>query len=76
MTEEQVTRLNDTDVKDLEITKLKRQLALKTAEREVSESKAVDFEFRYFVLQLYMKYGLNPTDALDEQGNIHRGVNK
>lgn len=52
---------------------MKRQLALKEAERALAQNETAETTFAYTMLQLYMKYGLTPEkDFLDEQGNITR----
>lgn len=64
------------DIQSLEMARLTMQVALKEAEKALAENKAADLSYKYFILQLYMKYGLTAADALDEKGNIHRGVNQ
>lgn len=71
---EPVMKLSIEDVNELEKVKVAAKLALANAERALAENKAADVTYKYVVLQLYMKYGLTAADALDEQGNIHRGV--
>lgn len=56
----------------LEMSKLQRKVALKEAEKALAENNAAELQYKYLILQLYMKYGMTALDALDEQGNIHR----
>lgn len=60
------------DKQVLEKAKLQRQLAVKEAEKALAENNAAELQYKYLILQLYMKYGMTALDALDEQGNIHR----
>lgn len=60
------------DKQVLEIAKLQKKLAEKEAQKALAENNSADLQYRYLILQLYMKYGMTALDALDEQGNIHR----
>ena len=56
----------------LELAKMNRKLALAQAEKALAENNGAENAFKYLVLQLYMKYGLNEADAIDENGVFHR----
>lgn len=68
--------LTDQDKVNLELAKMNRKLALAQAEKALAENNAAELSYKYIILQMYMKYGMTSEDALDEQGNIHRGVNR
>lgn len=69
-------KLSEKDVSDLDMAKMHKKLALANAEKALAENNNAELAYKYIVLSLYMKYGLTAADALDEQGNIHRGANK
>lgn len=67
--------LSDNDKAVLEVAKLNRKLAIANAEAALAKNEASDLSFKNTVLQLYLKYGLDPAlDGIDEQGNIQRGA--
>ena len=66
-------RLSDVDRMELELSKMRRKLAIAEAEKALSESNKAELEYKYIVLQLYMKYKLTAEDAIDERGNIMFG---
>ncbi len=70
----QQERLPDEDRHLLELAVLNKKLALSQAEKALAENNAADQAYKYLVLQLYMKHGMNVTDGFDEHGNIHRNV--
>jgi hypothetical protein len=60
-----------------EIAKMKRQLALKDAEIAVANSERSEAEWRYTLLQLYVKHGLQPgKDSIDANGTFIRKETK
>ena len=68
-------KLNEQDKNTLDVAKLQRQMASLEAEKALAKNESADASFKYLILQLYVKYGLNPqADAIDEQGNIMRGA--
>ena len=71
-----VEKLSESDVNRLELAKMNKRVALANAEKALAENNSAELAYKYTVLELYMKYGLTAADALDEQGNVHRGVNK
>ena len=57
----------------LELAKSRRETALAQAKEAVAKNDTADLAYKYVVLQIYMKYGLNQNDALNENGDIVRG---
>jgi hypothetical protein len=68
-----ITKLNDIDRLSLEVAKANRRAALAAAKQAMAENEASEGQYKYFVLQLYMKYGLTERDAIGENGEIMRG---
>jgi hypothetical protein len=66
-------KLSEVDVLGLELAKNKRQLALAEAKTALANNDNSELNYKYFVLQLYMKYGLTAQDAISEAGDIVRG---
>jgi hypothetical protein len=64
------TMLLDIDKMALELAKARRQIALAQSEKAMAQQESAELAYRYVVLQLYMKYGLNESDAIDESGKI------
>lgn len=65
--------LSDVDRMALELSKSKRQTALAEAKTALAQNEIAELSYKYVVLQLYMKYGLNSSDAINENGDIVRG---
>jgi hypothetical protein len=65
--------LSDIDRMALELEKLRRQSALSEAGKAVAQSQVADLTYKYFVLQLFMKYNLSSNDTISEDGKIIRG---
>lgn len=68
-----IEKLSDVDKLNLDLAKTKRQTALAEAKTALANNENAELQFKYLVLQLYMKYGLNQNDALSENGDIVRG---
>lgn len=67
--------LSEHDKMVLEVAKMNRKLALANAEKALAQNNEAESTYKYLLLQLYMKYGMNTeTDALDEQSNILRNA--
>lgn len=67
--------LNEQDKNTLDKAKLQRQIASLEAEKSLARNESADASFKYLVLQLYVKYGLNTqNDAIGENGEIVRGA--
>jgi uncharacterized small protein (DUF1192 family) len=58
----------------LDVAKLNRRISLLQAEKALAEHTAAEANFKYSILQLYMKYGLTEADAIDDDGQIHKNV--
>jgi hypothetical protein len=69
----QSTKIQDTDRAILEVAKNNKRLALANAEKAIAQHETADINYKYVVLQLYMKYGLTAEDSIDENGNIIKG---
>jgi len=69
-------KLEEVDRLALELAKQKRLTALAQAEKALATNENAELAYKYVVLQLYMKYKLDVSDALSENGEILRGGNK
>lgn len=67
--------LQDSDKMALEMAKMNKKLAISNAEKALAQNEVADLHYKYVVLQIYMKYGLNQNDSIDENGNIVRNGN-
>lgn len=70
---EKIWKLSEVDRLSLEVAKANRRAALAQAKQAMSENEASELSYKYFILQLYMKYGLSESDAINEQGEILKG---
>lgn len=71
------TKLIDVDRMALELSKSKREVALAEAKTALANNEKAELQYKYVVLQIYMKYGLTEADALNESGEIiYGGANK
>jgi hypothetical protein len=68
-----VDKLLDSDRMLIELAKANKKLALANAEKALAQNETADVNYKYMVLQLYMKYNLSAQDTIDELGNIVRG---
>jgi hypothetical protein len=66
-------KMQEMDRMQLELAKSKRQTALAQAEKALAQNETAELNYKYVILQLYMKYGLNQNDAISENGDIVRG---
>jgi hypothetical protein len=57
----------------LELAKARRDTALAQAKESLAKNETAELSYKYVILQLYMKYGLNQNDAIGEDGSIIRG---
>lgn len=69
----EVEALSDVDRLSLELAKSARFTAVAEAKAALANQEKADISYKYVVLQLYMKYGLTPADAIKETGEILRG---
>lgn len=63
-------KLADMDKMALDLAKSRRQTVLAEAKTALANNEAAEANFKYLVLQIYMKYGLNSADAISEDGTI------
>lgn len=63
-------KLLDVDRLALDLAKERRVSAQSEVKLAQSKGETAELAFRYVVLQLYMKYGLSSSDALNENGDI------
>ncbi len=66
-------KIAEVDRMALELAKSKREVALAEAKTALANNEKADLAYKYVVLQLYFKYGMNEKDALSEAGEIIRG---
>lgn len=66
-------RIADTDRMALELAKANKRAALAQAEKALAQNETSELAYKYTVLQIYMKYGMNENDALGEDGTVMRG---
>jgi hypothetical protein len=66
-------KMSDVDRMQLELARSKRQTALAEAKTALAQNENAELNYKYVVLQLYMKYGLTQADAISENGDIVRG---
>ena len=63
-------RLSDVDKLELDLARSKRQTALAEAKTALAQNENAELNYKYVVLQLYMKYHLTDRDAISENGEI------
>lgn len=68
-----VERVAETDRMALELAKANKRTALAQAEKALSQNETAELNYKYVILQIYMKYGMNENDALGEDGTVLRG---
>lgn len=66
-------RLSEVDRLTLELAKSKRQTALAEAKTAFANNENAELGYKYMVVQLFMKYSLNESDSINENGVIVRG---
>ena len=66
-------KMLEADRMALELAKSRRETVLAQAKESLAKNETADLAYKYVVLQLYMKYGLTPADAIGENGDIVRG---
>ncbi len=70
----ETTHIDELDRLLLEVAKSKKQTALAEAKLALANNENAELNYKYLVLQIYMKYGLSPTDGIkEEDGSIIRG---
>jgi len=73
---DQVEKLQEQDRLTLELAKMNKKMATLAAEKAIAQNETAEMQYKYVVLQLYMRYGLTAQDGIDENGNIIRGSSK
>jgi hypothetical protein len=68
-----VAKLAEVDRMALELAKERSKTALAEAKNAMSQSEMAQLNYKYVIMQLYLKYGLTDADALNEAGDILRG---
>ena len=69
----QVASISDSEKQMISDMLAKRQLLLAQAESALAKNQLAELEHKNLILQLFLKYGLNPSvDVIDENGNIIR----
>jgi len=69
-----VEKISEEDRLTLELAKANRRVALAEAEKALAKNESSEVNYRYVVLQIFMKYGMNPSaDLLKEDGTVLRG---
>jgi hypothetical protein len=67
------SKLSEIDRMALELAKSQRQVSLAEAKTALANNEKSELQYKYVVLQIYMKYNLNESDALNENGDIMYG---
>jgi len=73
MSEQEKVKLDEVDRMALEVAKANKKTALANAEKALAQNETSELAYKYIVLQIYMKYGLNEKDAISESGDILKG---
>src|SRR5271163_5056892 len=68
-----IEKLTEVDRLTLDLARTKRQTVLAEAKTALANNEKSELEYKYLILQVYMKYGLTADDALSEAGDIIRG---
>lgn len=68
-----VEKLSDVDRLSLDLARTKRQTVLAEAKTALANNENAELQYKYLILQVYMKYGMTADDALSEDGKIIRG---
>lgn len=72
--QDHVEKLQEQDRMTLELAKMNKKMATLAAEKAIAQNETAEMQYKYVVLQLYMRYGLTAQDGIDENGNIIRGT--
>jgi hypothetical protein len=65
-------RMDETDRMALELAKANRKVSLAEAQTALAKNENSELQYKYVVLQIYMKYGLTANDSITEAGEILR----
>jgi len=64
------TQISEIDRMAMELAKATKKAAEAEAGKAIAQHDTAALNYRYIVLQIYMKYGLSSNDALGENGSI------
>jgi hypothetical protein len=66
-------KMSEEDRLNLELAKSRKETAMAMAKEAVAKSEVADIAYKYIILQLYMRYGLDQNDAISEDGSLIKG---
>lgn len=69
-----VEKLSEVDKLNLDLARAKRLTSLADAKTALANSENAELQYKYLILQVYMKYSLTAADAISEAGDILRGA--
>jgi hypothetical protein len=71
MLKDKLTHVSDEDKNTLKLAVLQRKLVLQEAKTALANHEVAEANYKNTILQLYVKYGLNPNDNLNhDSGEI------
>lgn len=65
-------KVSDADLLSLERANLKRQVAQANAQKAIAESETAEMTYKTVVMQIFMKYKMNESDTMTQEGVINR----
>lgn len=68
-------KIDEIDRMALELAKSRRETALAEAKTALAQNEKAELHYKNVVLQLYLKYKMDVSDALREDGTVLRGGN-
>jgi hypothetical protein len=68
-----VEKLSDEDKRLLELNEANRRIARAEMAAATARSESIETQYKYLVLQLFVKYNLTSEDSINEAGVIIRG---
>lgn len=69
-------KISDADKSNIDVARLKKLLYTAEARAAILQNEKIDIEYKYLILQMYMKYGLTNDDAISENGDIVKNALK
>lgn len=70
MEDKKINKISEEDRLTIELAKANRKVALANAEKALAQNEAAEAQYQNLILNVYIKYGLNFENTIDEQGNI------
>jgi hypothetical protein len=70
-----VMQLSAEDKSALSLSIVNRKVSLLQAEKALAQHELAEMNYKYYIMQLYMKYGLTSEDSFNESGEILRNSN-